>query len=148
MHSQTFWASSGMVCCQSAPKSHAYIPREWYKFIFMPHHSLSTGQTSFVEGSVTVLFDYSERIPDDTEVLRPVLCEITMKNSQPHLWATRFEPRDTECAICSSTLGPPEHVRGTDARAYLLTKHSIFPVKAFVKRCSQCSARHSYRDWR
>ncbi len=37
---------------------------------------------------------------------------------------------------------------GTDTRAYLLTKQSIFAVTAFIKRCSQCSVRHSYSDWR
>ncbi len=106
--------------------------------IVLYYYVSSTDQNSSAEGSVTLLYDHFERIPDNTKVSKPVLCAITRKNSQPHLWATWFEPRDTECAICSATL---EHVPGTDANVYLLTKHTM---KAIIKLCSHCSARHSY----
>ena len=109
-----------------------------------------------IHSTASLLYKFTERIPENIGELHHILQAIAEKNTSIHPgsqdsdWPTLFRPTEDHCLLCGTLLGPLEHIPGSNAQAFLLTKVKMLPVKALIKRCPNagCLARHSYRTWK
>ena len=136
-------------------KSALFINHCVYRYI-----SLVTTREAFTAASTAkILYQHTERIPEhpDNVEMKVVLKNIAVKNASMLLpgdmrpsWNLEFVPIDETCVLCGTPLGQLQHIPGSNAKAYLLTKVKLLPAKAYMKKCpnQHCLARHSYRTWR
>ena len=109
-----------------------------------------------IHSTASLLYKFTERIPENIEKLCHILQAIAEKNTPIHTgsndsdWPTLFSPTEEHCLLCGTLLGQLERIPGSNSRAFLLTKVKMLPVKALIKCCPNtgCLARHSYRTWK
>ena len=108
-----------------------------------------------IQSTASLLYKFTERIPECvggcstfcSPLLRKTLLFdlavriLTGLPCSPQTMITVF--------LCNTPLGPLEHIPGSNARAFLLTKVRMLPVRVLIKRFPnpRCLARHSYRIW-
>lgn len=75
-----------------------------------------------VSSTVTLLYDLTEKIPENIEVLHAVLKATAEKNSTSRV----FHPADEQCVVCGVSLGPLEHVPGSDGKAFFVDQNETY----------------------
>ena len=110
-------------------------------------------ETRIVQRTIKAHVLLASKIPEDPGQLRSVLAEIEQRNLAQAMgkgakWPTVFTPNTTHCKLCSSALTPLLRLPGSDGRSYLLSRAGFSPVSVYIQRCTNCSARYSYSEWK